>query len=662
MKWKSLGVKGKIIGMSIAVVLIAISATVGPILYLQSEKMYQSYQDQAIHTTRAMEEMFAENANKTRAVASLAVAIPGLPEAVVSNNDQSILNLIQSVPKSGVDYVTVTDKSGVVLARTHDKKTGDSISSIYAIQQAMAGNTTTTVESSPVTPLSIRTCIPIRTSDGQVVGTFSASIDGAQQRLVDKVKEIYNVDATVFGGDTRVSTTVTNKEGQRAIGTKASDVVATKVLRDKAMFTGIADVNGKPYVTSYRPIIGANDKSVGMLFVGISLDKYYQDRNNQILITSLSALAVLVVCISILYWLTRILYAPLQKITIAVSEIATGNLSVSVDHSSSDEFGVLSQGFNNMVSELKKLVSMVNNQAESLAAASEELTAGAEQSALAAQQVADSIVNVAEGAALQLSSIEETARSIRNMSTVIQLAETSTNTVAVEAAEAASKAIQGDVMVKQAVSQMNHIQESVGVSSELVSVLGQRSQEIGQIIDTISAIAGQTNLLALNAAIEAARAGEQGRGFAVVAEEVRLLAEQSQEATRTIAGLINEIQADTNKAVQSMNNGTQEVGVGAKIVADAGNAFQEIERMILNVSKNVGALSSSIQEINQSSNSVVTTIDKISNLSQDATKESENVSAATQEQSASMQEMASSSQGLADMAQQLISAVRKFRT
>lgn len=152
-----------------------------------------------------------------------------------------------------------------------------------------------------------------------------------------------------------------------------------------------------------------------MLFIGISLEQYYQDRNNQILITVLSALAVLVVCISISYWLTRILYAPLQKITIAVSEIATGNLCVSVDHSSTDEFGVLSQGFNNMVSELKKMVSMVNNQAESLAAASEELTAWAEQSALASQQVADSIVNVAEGAALQFSSVEETASLIQEL-------------------------------------------------------------------------------------------------------------------------------------------------------------------------------------------------------------------------------------------------------
>ena len=88
-----------------------------------------------------------------------------------------------------------------------------------------------------------------------------------------------------------------------------------------------------------------------------------------------------------------------------------------------------------------------------------------------------------------------------------------------------------------------------------MATLGDRSQEVGQIVDTISGIAGQTNLLALNAAIEAARAGEQGRGFAVVAEEVRKLAEQSQEAAKHIADLISHIQADTEDAVQAMQEG-----------------------------------------------------------------------------------------------------------
>lgn len=656
---RSLGVKGKIMAIMAMIVLVAIGATVGPILYLQTEKMYQSYQNEALSSSRAMEEMFSESERKTKAVANLAALLPGLAEATYAGDGPKILQLIRDIPKSDVDYVTITDKNGVVLARTHSPKTGDSIANIYAVQQAMTGNMSTTVENSPATPLSIRTCLPIRLPDGQVVGTLSVSVDGAQQALVDKVKEIYQVDATVFGGDTRVSTTVM-KDGQRAIGTKASGAVIAKVLQEKAVYTGVADVNGKPYVTAYRPISGAQDEPVGMLFAGKSLEQYYADRNHQIFVTVIAALAVLVFCLGLSYWLTKVFCVPLEKLTMAVKAFSQGNLSVTVDHAAADEFGTLARGFNNMGTELRKLVGMVNGQAEQLAASSEELTAGTEQSALASQQVATSIAQVAEGAAMQLAAVEESVQSIRQMADLVQHAAEQMVQVAAEATETSAKATQGDAMVKQAVSQMDHIKSAVGTSAELVTVLGTRSQEIGQIIDTISGIAGQTNLLALNAAIEAARAGEQGRGFAVVAEEVRKLAEQSQAAAQKITELINEIQRDTEQTVQAMHNGTQEVGNGAEIVIAAGNAFQEIERRISQINSSVGTLSTSIREINQSNKAVVGNIDKIDSLSKAAVAEAETVSAATEEQSASMEEMAASSRGLADMAQNLITAVGKF--
>ena len=200
---------------------------------------------------------------------------------------------------------------------------------------------------------------------------------------------------------------------------------------------------------------------------------------------------------------------------------------------------------------------------------------------------------------------------------------------------------------------MAQIEKTVDDSAQLVGKLGERSSEIGKIVDTISGIAGQTNLLALNAAVEAARAGEQGRGFAVVAEEVRKLAEQSQDAAKQIAGLINEIQVDTGKAVNAMKEGTREVKAGSEAVQDTGRTFDDIVNLVGQVSEQVNDISAAIEQMAASSQNIVTSVKHIDKISKEASAHTQTVSAATEEQLASMEEIASSSQALANLAQNL---------
>lgn len=201
----------------------------------------------------------------------------------------------------------------------------------------------------------------------------------------------------------------------------------------------------------------------------------------------------------------------------------------------------------------------------------------------------------------------------------------------------------------------------MNTSAEAVIKLGDRSKEIGQIVDTISGIAGQTNLLALNAAIEAARAGEQGRGFAVVAEEVRRLAEQSQDAAKQIADLINEIQSDTDKAVVGINEGTKEVKVGTEVVTTAGQAFRQIASLIEELSVKGQEIDLAIQKVQDDSQKIVLAINEIDKVSKNSAGQAQTVSAATEEQSASIEEIAASSQGLAKMSSALQVAIEKFR-
>ncbi|MDR3563466.1 MAG: methyl-accepting chemotaxis protein [Negativicutes bacterium] len=326
-----------------------------------------------------------------------------------------------------------------------------------------------------------------------------------------------------------------------------------------------------------------------------------------------------------------------------------------------DEIGQLAEALAKMRGNIRNLMKKINESAEQVAASSEELTASAEQSSQAANQVASSISSVATGATDQLAAANETSAVVEQMSAGIQQIAANTNQVAAQSAQATDKAKAGGKDVEKAVSQMGHIEDTVNTSAKVVAKLGERSKEIGQIVDTISGIAGQTNLLALNAAIEAARAGEQGRGFAVVAEEVRKLAEQSQEAAKKIAELIGEIQGDTDKAVVAMTDGTREVKTGAEVVNAAGAAFREIAELVAQVSGQVKEISAAIQQMASGSQQIVSSVKKIDGLSKTSAGEAQSVSAATEEQLASMEEIAGSSEALSKLAQDLQAAVAKFR-
>ena len=361
-------------------------------------------------------------------------------------------------------------------------------------------------------------------------------------------------------------------------------------------------------------------------------------------------------------FIARLITNPLQVLVTVCKELATGDFREKPRRLvRKDEIGQLADALVNMRSSVRNVLKKVSESAEQVAASSEELTASAEQSAQAATQVAVSIDDVAKGAEQQLNAVDEASAVVEQMSAGIQQVAATSNQVAGNSFQASEKAKEGDKSVEKAVSQMTNIEQTVNNSAQVVAKLGERSKEIGQIVDTISGIAGQTNLLALNAAIEAARAGEQGRGFAVVAEEVRKLAEQSQDAAKQIATLIREIQGDTDKAVEAMSEGTREVKVGTEVVTSAGHAFKEIAALVLQVSEQVKESSAAMQQMASGSQQIVTSVKQIDGLSKSAVEKSQLVSAATEEQSASMEEISASSQSLAKLAQELQTAVSHFR-
>ncbi|MBP2663660.1 MAG: mcp [Firmicutes bacterium] len=379
-------------------------------------------------------------------------------------------------------------------------------------------------------------------------------------------------------------------------------------------------------------------------------------------VLAIAVTIVIAVVMGVIWYAARRLTQPLNALLKHSHQVAQGDLAVSaLKTTSNDEIGALATAFNDMTESLRNLVRKIGQTTELVAASSEELLASSDESAQATNQVVVAINEVAAGSENQVNAVNQAAAVVERMSTGIQQIASTADIMSNMANETSNAAKNGGQAVESAVSQMGNIEKTVTNSAQVIIKLGDNSKEIGLIVDTISGIAGQTNLLALNAAIEAARAGEQGRGFAVVAEEVRKLAEQSQDAAKQIATLIQDIQGDTNRAVTAMNEGTREVKIGADVVNTAGQAFNEIVKLVNSVSDQVREISTEIQQMVGESQKIVGAVQDIGRISRDAASQAQSVSAATEEQSASMEEIASSSNGLASLAQELQDAVSRFK-
>jgi methyl-accepting chemotaxis protein len=404
------------------------------------------------------------------------------------------------------------------------------------------------------------------------------------------------------------------------------------------------------------------NKLSGLKVVGSMNLSEVSDASYPILISMIIVIAIFLVVgavISIL--LTLSITRPLNRLVTLTEQVSEGDLTHEFEVKSTDELGSLGIAFNKMMVSLRNLIQHVGEKSDLLASSSEELMASSEQNNMATEQVAHSIQEVASGTDMQTSKLREGNEIIRGMSDGMHQIKLNSQTVATTSSEAAEVVLTGEQAIQMSIEQMNNINGTVKNLGKVIHTLGERSNEISQIADVISTIAGQTNLLALNAAIEAARAGEHGKGFAVVADEVRKLAEQSSQSTETIRQLIASIQSDTKHAVDSMEIGTKEVEKGIEVVHHAGTSFEQIQHFVDSVSTQIQEIAASIDEMAQGAEQVVETVGIIEEVAIKTQAQSQDVSAATEEQLASMQEIAASATSLANMAEELQDSIKRFK-
>ncbi|MED3497271.1 HAMP domain-containing methyl-accepting chemotaxis protein [Brevibacillus agri] len=362
------------------------------------------------------------------------------------------------------------------------------------------------------------------------------------------------------------------------------------------------------------------------------------------------------------FLISRMIADPLRVVASRMEDLAQGNLAVApVTYVAKDEVGKLGIAFNELVANFRSLIEQVKVAGEQVAASSEELSASAQQSVRATEQAMGSVEQIATTAEVQTQRTQESVRVMEEMSVAIQRIADTSSAVSEASVVAADDAQQGNIQIQQAVFQIDSLSQGVNHAADLVQQLGVRSEAIGKIVDVITGIASQTNLLALNAAIEAARAGEQGRGFAVVADEVRKLAEQSEESAREIARLIGEIQHETTQVVSVMLAGTEEAKKGAAAVQEAGKTFERIVVSAKDVAGQIQEVSAATEQMSASVQQVASAMDEMNRLSEEAAVHTQSVSAGAEEQLAAMQEIARSSNNLNELSHELQESISQFK-
>jgi methyl-accepting chemotaxis protein len=331
-------------------------------------------------------------------------------------------------------------------------------------------------------------------------------------------------------------------------------------------------------------------------------------------------------------FLTRGINRGVASLQQAATRLAAGDLTTRVNSNRRDEIGSVAQSFDAMTDQFAGIVREVSLSSHNVGSTASHLSAVADQ--------------VTSSSRTQSEQAAQAAASIENLNRAFQEIAATAEEIEGAATEARAMAEQGNTVVSTAVKGIQEVAQTVSESARMIAELGERSNQIGQILAVIKDIADQTNLLALNAAIEAARAGEQGRGFAVVADEVRKLAERTTSATSEISGMIGAIQSETTRAVATMQKGSSQVAEGVTYANQAGEALQDINRSVAEAVNRIHEIATATRSHTAQSEQITAQVERIAELAES--------------NSASLQETSQSVHALLEQATNLEQVVGRF--
>lgn len=399
-----------------------------------------------------------------------------------------------------------------------------------------------------------------------------------------------------------------------------------------------------------------------IIAAGSYIQDYQGNTGNILKVLIITIGSFLIIGSLLAYFFAESLTRPIKWITTQISKVAEGDLTIEkISIRSKDEVAQLAKYFNHMVDSLREIVRTVRSSAIDLAANSEQLAASAEQVNAGINEIAKSTGMVAENAEEGNRSSIEAAQVLLELSSLIQIAQQKANST-VESSNITLKSAQiGKERAEETIKCMDEIKEKTIQTENLIYELNKYSDEIKTVTDTITQIAEQTNLLALNAAIEAARAGESGKGFAIVAEEVRKLADESNQGARKVYDIMLKITENTEKAVKVTQESREEVEEGEASVNQSNEALKQILEAVQQTVNHINEIKEVTQSEVATSEKIIGLINTMGDIVDKTAKSAVDVSAATQEASASMDVVSQSAEETSAMSTQLQTVVEKFK-
>ena len=450
--------------------------------------------------------------------------------------------------------------------------------------------------------------------------------------IADHIQTSADTDITVFYGNTRYMTSILDAQGNRAIGTTASEEVAGKVLDgQQKYFSSDANVNGAAYFGYYIPIV-ENGNCVGMVFAGMPQADAKAQINKIIgLIAGIMVLFVFLFSASTIL-VVKSMAKGLIRGTSALEQVATGKLNVELNSKFAerkDEIGQISRAVQKLKQEMTTVITEIMGNSKELHESSELLDEKTNASMEHINQIERAVDEIAQGAGSQAQETQSATENVIAMGNMIEDTSKEITTLN-ENAKQIKTLGQDAVTTIEELQKINHrTKESIDVIYDQTNTTNTSAQRIKEATALITEIAEETNLLSLNASIEAARAGEQGRGFAVVAGQIQKLAEQSNESARQIEEIINSLLEDSGKAVETMES-VKEIMDEQNVNVQKTN--DQVRQVIGQVDESIAAIDRIAQQSEKLNETRMVITDTVQNL----TAVAEENAAGTQESAASV--------------------------